>query len=120
MSSTQGSGISTSTIVIASIGTLTAAVCAYAIYFDQKRRTDPDFRRQLKRARKQLSKAEEANAEQEQVREKDKVKNVLAERKHEISTNLSPEQAEAQFMDFVAEGEQMTGKGQSDLTFIPI
>jgi len=37
----------TSTIVAATVGTLAVATIGYAIYFDQKRRSDPEFRRKL-------------------------------------------------------------------------
>lgn len=35
------------TVAIATVGTVAAIALGYAIYFDQKRRNDPDFRKQL-------------------------------------------------------------------------
>ncbi|KAI7819853.1 MAS20 protein import receptor-domain-containing protein [Gamsiella multidivaricata] len=52
----------TSTIVAATVGVLAVATVGYAIYFDSKRRNDPEFRRKLKKERKRTQKlaAEEA------------------------------------------------------------
>ncbi|KAF9963227.1 hypothetical protein BGZ65_005067 [Modicella reniformis] len=46
----------TSTVVGATIGLLAVAAVGYAIYFDSKRRNDPEFRRRLKKERKRVLK----------------------------------------------------------------
>jgi mitochondrial import receptor subunit TOM20 len=37
----------TKTVAIATLGTVAALALGYVIYFDQKRRNDPEFRRKL-------------------------------------------------------------------------
>ncbi|KAF9208923.1 hypothetical protein BGZ49_007129 [Haplosporangium sp. Z 27] len=46
----------TSTVVAATVGVLAVATIGYAIYFDSKRRNDPEFRRKLKKERKRAQK----------------------------------------------------------------
>ncbi|KAF9435377.1 hypothetical protein BGZ76_006417 [Entomortierella beljakovae] len=46
----------TTTVVAATISVLAVATIGYAIYFDSKRRNDPEFRRKLKKERKRAQK----------------------------------------------------------------
>jgi import receptor subunit TOM20 len=41
------SNVSTSQMVIGGLALAAAATLGYAVYFDQKRRSDPEFRRKL-------------------------------------------------------------------------
>jgi mitochondrial import receptor subunit TOM20 len=84
---------------------------AYAVYFDHKRRTDPEFRRALKRdARRQARMAKEANevkGKQKQEAIKQAIEDAQQER---FPTDI--EEREAFFMTEVARGEQLNGDGK--------
>lgn len=111
MASTQpSSSVQTSTIVLATVGTLATAALAYAIYFDQKRRSDPDFRRKLKRAQKQVSKAEKEEAVKAEKGQKERVKTAVDEANEEGFPS-DPEKNEEYFMQEVARGEMMCQDG---------
>jgi len=114
MASTQpSSGPSTTTIVLATVGTLATAGLAYAAYFDYRRRSDPDFRRKLKKAQKQISKAEKQEAVQAEKGQKQKIRQVVDEANEE-GFPRDPEKNEEYFMLQVAQGEQMCQDGESD------
>lgn len=83
---------------------------AYAIYFDYRRRNDPDFRKQLKReSRRQARLAKEA-AEEQGKQQKEEIKTAVREAIEEgFPTDL--EEKEAYFMQQIAQGEQLSGEG---------
>ena len=54
----------TSTVVAISVGTILTGAIGYAVYFDHRRRTDPEFRKALKRDAKKLAKAQKAQQEE--------------------------------------------------------
>jgi MAS20 protein import receptor len=83
---------------------------AYAVYFDHKRRTDPEFRKALKRdARKQARMAKEAK-ESEGKQQKEAIKRAVEEAQEEgFPSDI--EEREAFFMKEVAEGEARNGEG---------
>ena len=113
MASTQpSSGPSTTTIVIATVGTIATAAAAYAVYFDHKRRSDPEFRRKLKKAQKQVSKAAKEEASAAEKGQKERVKQVVDEANEE-GFPKDPEKTEEYFMTEVARGEQMCQDGES-------
>lgn len=117
MASTQpSSSISTTTIVLATVGTLTTAALAYAIYFDQKRRSDPDFRRKLKKAQKQVSKAAKEEAVKAEKGQKEAIQNAVDEANEE-GFPKDPEKTEEYFMEQVARGEGMCQDGESPCHF---
>ena len=112
MASTQpSSSVSTSTIVIATVGTLATAALAYAVYFDHKRRSDPDFRKKLKKAQKQINKAEEKHAKEAEKGQKERVRAVVDEANEE-GFPKDPEKTEEYFMQEVARGEAMCQDGR--------
>ena len=110
MASTQPSGPSTTTIVLATVGTLTAFALGYAAYFDHKRRSDPDFRRQLKKAAKQASKQEKLSAVSAERQRANEIRAAVAEANAE-GFPTDPEKTEAYFMQQVEQGEMMTAEG---------
>lgn len=113
MASTQpGSGIQTSTIIVATIGTLTAAALGYAAYFDYKRRSDPNFRRSLKRQQKQIHKAAKEEAVAAEKGQKEAIRAAVDEANDE-GFPKDPEKTEEYFMTEVARGEQMCQDGES-------
>ena len=85
---------------------------AYAIYFDYRRQTDPDFRKALKRdARKQAKASKEAKEVEGKQRER-LIKQAVDEAQEEgFPTDI--EDREAYFMKEVAEGESKNGDGMS-------
>lgn len=111
MPSTQASsGVQTSTIVLATLGTVTTAALAYAVYFDYKRRSDPAFRRSLKRQQKQVSKAAKDEAVAAEKGQKEKLRQVVDDANNEGFPS-DPEKTEEYFMTEVARGEQMCQDG---------
>jgi mitochondrial import receptor subunit TOM20 len=85
---------------------------AYAVYFDYKRRNDPEFRKQLKReSRRQARIAREA-AEKQGEQQKEKIRAAVREAIEEGFTTDNDER-EAFFMQQIAEGEQLAGEGTS-------
>ena len=112
MASTQpSSGPSTTTIVLATVGTLATAGLAYAFYFDQRRRSDPEFRKKLKKAAKQVSKAEKHEAAAAEKGQKQKIRQVVDEANEE-GFPKDPEETEGYFMQCVAQGESMCQDGE--------
>jgi mitochondrial import receptor subunit TOM20 len=84
---------------------------AYAVYFDHKRRSDPEFRKALKRdARRQARMAKEAR-EVEGKEQQRAIKRAVEEAQEEgFPTDI--EEREAFFMKEVAEGEARNGEGR--------
>lgn len=85
---------------------------AYAIYFDHKRRTDPNFRKQLKKESKRQAKAAKEEAEAHTERQKEVIKAVVLEAK-EDGFPVDVEEKEAYFMSEVARGEGLSSDGES-------
>jgi len=112
MASTQpSSGPSTTTIVLATVGTIASAGIAYAAYFDYRRRSDPEFRRKLKKQQKQVSKAEKQEAVQAEKGQKQRIRSAVDEANEE-GFPKDPEKTEEYFMQEVAKGEQMCQDGE--------
>ncbi|CAO3685351.1 hypothetical protein G6F70_005112 [Rhizopus microsporus] len=99
-----------STIAIATVtGILTVGI-GYMFYFDYKRRNDPQFRKQLKRERKQAAKAAK-EAENESKESKLKLfERVIVESARE-NYPTTPEAKEKYFMEQVTIGETLCGQG---------
>ncbi|KAI9679472.1 MAG: hypothetical protein M1817_005494 [Caeruleum heppii] len=100
----------TSTVVAATVGTLATGFLAYAVYFDHRRRTDPDFRKALKREARRQDRAAKEEAEAHGARQRQAVKAAIAEAQEEgFPTDV--EEKEAYFMNEVARGEGMCSEG---------
>lgn len=109
-STTPRAGLQTSTIVVATIGTLTTAALAYAVYFDYRRRSDVNFRRSLKKQQKQLHKAAKEEAVAAEKDQKERIRRVVDDANDE-GFPQDPEKTEEYFMTEVARGEQMSQDG---------
>jgi len=109
-SATPSQQISISTIVLAAAGTLTLGGLAYALYFDHRRRTDPAFRKSLKKQHKKVSKLSAEEARAGERAQKDKIKRVVEEANEE-GFPRDPEETEGYFMQEVARGEGMCQDG---------
>ncbi|KUJ16381.1 mitochondrial import receptor subunit tom-20 [Mollisia scopiformis] len=106
--------VQTSTIVAATIGTVATGFLAYAVYFDYKRRNDPQFRKQLKKESKRQAKAAKEEAEAHTVRQRQAIRAAVEEAKEEgFPTDV--EEREAYFMSEVARGEGLSGDGTDNV-----
>jgi len=82
----------------------------YAVYFDHKRRTDPDFRKALKRESRREARAAKEQAEAREAEPKQAIKNAVNEAKAEgFPTDV--EDKEAYFMNEVGQGEILCQDG---------
>lgn len=106
----MSSSLKPSTIAAISVGTVVTGFLAYAVYFDHKRRNDPDFRKQLKRESKRIQRAAKEQ-EEAQGQEQKKAIRAAVERANEEGFPKDPEEVEAYFMQEVAQGEGMVQKG---------
>lgn len=83
---------------------------AYAIWFDYKRQSDPEFRRALKRDNRRLARAVKEEAEAQGAKQREAIKKAVAQAKEEgFPTDL--EEKEAYFMGQVAKGESLCADG---------
>lgn len=77
---------------------------AYAVYFDHKRRSDPEFRKALKRESRREARAAKEEAEAQGVQQKQAIENAVNEAREEgFPTDV--EDKEAYFMNEVGQGE---------------
>lgn len=106
----MSSSIKPSTIAAISVGTVVTGFLAYAVYFDHKRRNDPDFRKQLKRESKRTQKAVKEQEEAQGQEQKKAIREAVA-LANEEGFPKDPEEVEAYFMQEVAQGEGMVQKG---------
>ncbi|KAI8991850.1 mitochondrial outer membrane translocase complex, subunit Tom20 domain-containing protein [Mycotypha africana] len=99
-----------STIALITTGVLATVGVGVLFYFDYRRRNDPTFRKHLRRERKNAAKAaKEAEKHAEESRLK-MIENVIIESsKEEYPT--TPEAREKYFMEQIAAGEALCGKG---------
>ena len=83
---------------------------AYAIYFDHRRRTDPEFRKALKRESRKEARAAKEEAEAQGAQQKRAIKAAVEEAREEgFPTNV--EEKEAYFMSVVGKGETLCQDG---------
>ena len=83
---------------------------AYAVWFDHRRRTDPNFRKSLKREAKRQAKAAKEEAEAHTTQQRQAIRIAVEEAKEEgFPTDV--EEKEAYFMNEVAHGEQLSQEG---------
>ncbi|KAK5455984.1 mitochondrial import receptor subunit tom20 [Exophiala xenobiotica] len=100
----------TSTIVSLSVGTVVTGLLAYAVYFDYKRRNDPDFRKALKKESRRQARLAKEEAEVQGKRQKEEIKQAVQEAIEEgFPTDV--EEKEAFFMQQIAQGEALAGDG---------
>ncbi|KAH8795664.1 mitochondrial import receptor subunit tom-20 [Hyaloscypha finlandica] len=106
--------VQTSTIVATTVGTLATGFVAYAVYFDYRRRNDPQFRKQLKKESKRQARAAKEEAEAHTVRQREAIRSAVEEAKEEgFPTDV--EEREAYFMQEVARGEGLSGEGTDNV-----
>ncbi|KAF2265772.1 protein import receptor MAS20 [Lojkania enalia] len=106
----MSSSVRPAAIAAISVGTLVTGFLAYAVYFDHRRRNDPEFRKALKRESKQQARAAKAEAEAA-GKEQKKTIHAAVERANEEGFPKDPEEVEGYFMQEVAQGESMCQQG---------
>lgn len=106
----QQSSLKPTTIAAIAGGTIVTGVLAYALYFDHKRRNDPEFRKQLKRESKRTQRAAKEEAEHQGAEQKKAIREAV-NRANEEGFPKDQEEIEAYFMQEVAQGEGMVQKG---------
>ncbi|KAI4188019.1 MAG: hypothetical protein L6R41_002433 [Letrouitia leprolyta] len=79
---------------------------AYAVYFDHKRRTDPEFRKSLKRESRRIAKAAKEEAEAQGAQQKQAIRDAVTEAQEE-GFPTSVEEKETFFMNMVGQGEAL-------------
>ena len=83
---------------------------AYAVYFDYKRRNDPEFRKALKKESRRQARIAKEEAEVQGKKQKEEVKRAVQEAIEEgFPTDI--EEKEAFFMQQIAQGEALAGDG---------
>jgi hypothetical protein len=86
------------------------SLIAYAVYFDYRRRNDPEFRKALKRESKRQARLAKEVAEEHGKQQKEEIRAAVREAIEEgFPTDL--EEREAYFMQQIAQGEQLAGEG---------
>ncbi|PFH61568.1 hypothetical protein XA68_16991 [Ophiocordyceps unilateralis] len=105
--------VQTSTVLTASAVSLAAtAVVAYAVYFDYRRRTVPEFRRELRRNERRQARAEREAAEASTRRRREAIKaKVDAAKQDGFPTGV--EERETFFNDQVGTGELLSADPSS-------
>ena len=87
-------------------------VIAYAVYFDYKRRSDPEFRKALKRESRRQARIAKEEAEIQGKQQREQIKGAVQEAIEEgFPTDI--EEKEAYFMQQIAQGEALAGDGSS-------
>ncbi|KAF3385040.1 Mitochondrial import receptor subunit tom20 [Penicillium rolfsii] len=104
----------TSVLIAASAGTIITGLLAYAVYFDHKRQTDPEFRKSLKRNNRKLAKAVKEEQEAHGAAQRDAIKQAVQRAKEEgFPADL--EEKESYFMNQVAKGEGLCAEGTDNI-----
>lgn len=86
------------------------SIIAYAIYFDHKRRNDPEFRKALKRESRKQARAAKEEAEAQGAQQKRAIRSAVEEAREEgFPTDV--EEKEAYFMNEVGRGETLCAEG---------
>ncbi|KAH7343406.1 MAS20 protein import receptor-domain-containing protein [Rhizoctonia solani] len=105
--------VETRTVVAVSAASAAIAVAGYMVYFDYKRRNDPEFRKKLRKEKKKAAKsAKEGEVETPSApgRSPEELKAMLDQISAEPLPTL-PADREKYFMDHVGMGEQMLLRG---------
>src|SRR5215469_9793987 len=107
-STTMSSWSRTSTIAAISLGAVVTGVLGYAIYFDHRRRTDPTFRKALKRESRRQEKVAKQEADAANSRQRRAIREAVEKaNKEDFPNPTDSEEVESYFMKEVAEGEML-------------
>jgi len=110
----MASSLRPTTIIAATVGTLVTGFVAYAVYFDYKRQTDPEFRKALKRESRREARLARSQAEAQSTQQKEAIRVAVASAREEgFPTDV--EDKEAFFMSEVARGETLCQDGSDQV-----
>lgn len=109
-STVPSSGPSVTTIAATAAGIFTAGALAYAVYFDHRRRSDPEFRKYLKKQQKKIHKSDVEASKAADNAQKQKIRAVVDEA-NEDGFPRDSEEMQAYFMQELERGEQMCTDG---------
>lgn len=84
---------------------------AYAVYFDHRRQTDPQFRKTLKKESRKIAKAAKEEQEAQGAQQKEAIKKAVDEAMEE-GFPTDTEDKEAYFMNEVGRGEALCQDGE--------
>jgi len=105
-STTMSSWSRTSTIAAISVGAVVTGMLGYAIYFDHRRRTDPTFRKALKRESRKQEKVAKQEADAANSRQRRAIREAVEKANEDgFPSPADSEEVESYFMKEVAEGE---------------
>ncbi|SPO05882.1 related to mitochondrial import receptor subunit tom-20 [Cephalotrichum gorgonifer] len=104
--------VQASTIVTASVATAVTGLLAYAAYFDYKRRSQPAFRRELRRNERLAARNEKEEAKLHSHHQRQKVKDAVAAAVAE-GFPQDPSEKEMYFMEQVSKGEVLSSDPNS-------
>ncbi|KAF1817177.1 protein import receptor MAS20 [Eremomyces bilateralis CBS 781.70] len=104
-----------SAVVALTVGTAVSGLVLYAAYFDHKRRSDPEFRKQLKRQAKNQERAAKEQAEVEEQSRRRMIKAAVALAKEEGFPRADPDEMEKYFMEEIQKGEIMSKDGRDPI-----
>ncbi|KAF8417068.1 mitochondrial import receptor subunit [Tirmania nivea] len=102
--------VQTSMIIATTAATVLTLGAAYALYFDYKRRHDPEFRKALKRDRKQYARSERAQKAAASAEQREVVAKAIRQVQLE-GFPVDVEEKEVFFMQEVAQGEVLCQEG---------
>jgi len=106
----------TKQVVVGTVSALAVGGICYALYFDYKRRNDPEFRKQLKKQRKKAKKLRNAKLENKPKDEASlKIENQIEAIKKVINDEPIPTEMEAKetfFMQQLQKGEMLSYQGE--------
>ncbi|KAI8643697.1 hypothetical protein BD408DRAFT_341800 [Parasitella parasitica] len=108
----------TSTIALISTAVIASFGIGFVVYYDCKRRSDPQFKKQQKRERKKAAKQEKLKKGQELSSVEALIASVLKSVAEEDFPESSQEK-EAYFMEKVALGESLCKEGRDDDAVLP-
>lgn len=114
----MSSSLKPSTIALIASGVFATSVIGYAIYFDHKRQSDPEFRKKLKRESKKQARAAKEEAEAAGAAQRKSIR-AAVDKVNEEGVPKDPEEIEAFFMQEVAHGEQLCQEGKLDHHSVP-
>ncbi|KAG0255588.1 hypothetical protein BGZ95_005721 [Linnemannia exigua] len=106
-------------VVAATVGVLAVAAVGYAVYFDSKRQTDPEFKRKLKRDRKRAEKLAKAEAKRLTEKSTQDIEEFLATATEE-DYPTSMEEREQFCMAQLSAGEELFVKGPENYSLAAI
>jgi mitochondrial import receptor subunit TOM20 len=104
------SSIRPTTVVAITAGTIVTGFLAYAVYFDYRRRTDPAFRRALKRESKLQAKAEKDQKAAEVHKQQQVIRDIV-QRVNSESLPKGELDGETFFMEQIALAEELAKDG---------